>query len=37
MISVRSQSKPFSITVIQVNAPTTNSEESEFEWFYQDL
>ena len=37
MISVRFQGKPFNITVIQVYAPTTNTEESEFEWFYQDL
>ena len=35
MISVRFQSKPFSITVIQVYAPTSNSEEAE--WFYEDL
>ena len=34
MISVRFQSKPFSITVIQVYAPTTNAEEAEVEWFY---
>ena len=37
MILVCLQSKPFNITVIQVYAPTTNTEESEFEWFYQDL
>ena len=35
MISVRFQSKPFNITVIQVYAPTSNSEEAE--WFYEDL
>ena len=37
MISVRFQGKPFSITVIQVYAPTTNAEEAEVEWFYEDL
>ena len=37
MISVRFQGKPFSITVIQVNAPITNVEEAEVEWFYEDL
>ena len=37
MISVRFQSKPSSITVIQVYAPTTNAEEAEVEWFYEDL
>ena len=31
------QGKPFSITVIQVYAPTSNSEEAEVEWFYEDL
>ena len=36
-ISVRFQSKPFNITVIQVSAPTTNAEEAEVEWFYDDL
>ena len=36
-ISVRFQSKPFSITVIQVCAPTTNAEEAEIEWLYKDL
>ena len=29
--------KPFSITVIQVYAPTINAEEAEVEWFYEDL
>ena len=29
--------KPFSITVIQVYAPTSNVEEAEVEWFYEDL
>ena len=37
MISVRLQSKPFSITVIQVYAPTSNAEEAEVEHFYEDL
>ena len=29
--------KPFNITVIQVYAPTSNTEEAEVEWFYEDL
>ena len=37
MISVRFQVKPFNITVIQVYAPTSNAEEAEVEWFYEDL
>ena len=37
MISVCFQGKSFSITVIQVYAPTTNVEEAEVEWFYEDL
>ena len=37
MISVRFQDKPFNITVIQVYAPTSNAEEPEAEWFYEDL
>ena len=37
MISVHLQGKPFSITVIQVNAPTSNAEETEVERFYEDL
>ena len=37
MISVRLQDKPFNITVIQVYAPTSNVEEAEVEWFYEDL
>ena len=37
MISIRSQGKPFNITVIQVYAPTSNTEEAEVEWFYEDL
>ena len=37
MISVRFQDKPFNITVIQVYALTSNAEEAEVEWFYEDL
>ena len=37
MISVRFQGKPFNITVIQVYAPTSNTEEADVEWFYEDL
>ena len=37
MISVRLQDKPFNITVIQVYALTSNAEEAEVEWFYEDL
>ena len=37
MISVRLQGKPFNITAIQVYAPTSNAEEAEVEWFYEDL
>ena len=37
MISVRFQGKPFNITVIQDYAPTSNAEEAEVEWFYEDL
>ena len=37
MISVHFQSKSFSITVFQVYAPTTNTEEAEVERFYEDL
>ena len=36
MISVHCQGKPFNIIVIQVYAPTTNTEEAEVEWFYED-
>ena len=36
MISVRIQGKPFNITVIQVYALTSNAEEAEVEWFYED-
>ena len=37
MISVYFQGKPFSIRAIQVYAPTSNAEEAELEWFYEDL
>ena len=39
MISVHLQGKPFNITVtvIQVNAPTSNAEEADIEQFYEDL
>ena len=37
MISFGLQGKPFNITVIQVYAPTSNTEETEVEWFYEDL
>ena len=37
MISVHFQSKPFNITVIQVYTSTSNAEEAEIEWFYEDL
>ena len=37
MISVCFQGKPFNITVIQTYAPTSNVEEAEVEWFYEDL
>ena len=37
MISVCFQGKSFNITVVQVYAPTTNSEEAEVEWFCEDL
>ena len=36
MISVCFQGKPFNITVIQVYVPTSNAEEAEVEWFYED-
>ena len=35
--SVCFQGKPFNITVIQAYAPTSNTEEAEVEWFYEDL
>ena len=37
MISVRLQGKPFNTTAIQVYAPTSNAEEAEVEWFYENL
>ena len=37
MISVHFQGKPLNITVIQVNAPTSNAEEVEVEWLYEEL
>ena len=37
MISVCFEGKPLNITVIQVCAPTSNAEEAEVEWFYEDL
>ena len=37
MISVHFQGKPFNITVMQAYAPTSNAEEAEVEWFYEDL
>ena len=37
MISVRLQGKPFNITVTQVYAPTSNTEDTEIERFYEDL
>ena len=37
MISVHFQGKPLNIMVIQAYAPTSNAEEAEVEWFYEDL
>ena len=37
MIFVHFQGKPFNITVIQANAPTSNTEKAEVERFYEDL
>ena len=37
MISIHFQGKPFNIIVIQVYAPSSNAEEPEVEWFYEDL
>ena len=37
MISVHFQGKPFNITIIQAYAPTSNAEEAEVKWFYEDL
>ena len=35
--SVHFQGKPFNITVVQVYVPTSNAEEPEAEWFYEDV
>ena len=37
MISVHFQGKPLNITVIQVYVPTSNAEEAEVKWLYEDL
>ena len=37
MVSVHFQGKPFNITVIRAYAPTSNTEEADAEWFYEDL
>ena len=37
MISVHFQGKPFNIMVIQAYAPTSNAEEAELQWLYEDL
>ena len=37
IISIHFQGKPFNITIIQVYAPTSNTEDAEAEWFYEDL
>ena len=37
MISVHLQGRPFTITVFQLYAPTSNTEEAEVEWCYEDL
>ena len=37
MISVYFQDKPFNVTGIQVYSPTSSAEETEVEWFYEDL
>ena len=37
MISVRFQGKPYINTIIQVYAPTSNAEEPEVQWFYEDV
>ena len=37
MVSVHLQGKTLNTTVIQVYAPTSNAEEAEVEWFYEDL
>ena len=37
MILVHFQGKPFSMTIMQVYAPTTNAKEAEVKWFCEDL
>ena len=37
MTSVHFYGKTFNITVIQFHAPTSNAEEAEVEWFYENL
>ena len=37
MTSVRFEGKPLNITVVQAYVPTSNAEEAEVEWFYEDL
>ena len=37
MISIHRQGKPLNIMVIQVYDPTSNAEEAEAEWIYEDL
>ena len=37
MTSICIKGKPFNITAIQVYAPTTDAQEAEIEWFYEDL
>ena len=37
MVSVHFQGKPFTITAIQIYALTSNAEEADVEWFYEDL
>ena len=37
IISIHVQGKPFNITVIQLYVPTSNTEEAEVKWFYEDL
>ena len=37
MISVHFQGKPFNVMVIQDYVPTSNTEEADVEWFYEDL
>ena len=37
IVSVCFQGKPFNVTVIQIYAPTSNAEEGEVKWFYEEL